>query len=65
MALPVLIIQGSKDEQVSIEDAKKIYRNTKEPKYLWIVEGAKHTDSYNLNSTEYEKRIVVFFNENI
>jgi fermentation-respiration switch protein FrsA (DUF1100 family) len=39
---PLLIVQGSRDETVSVDDARRLYAKAGEPKKLAIVEGAGH-----------------------
>ncbi len=40
---PILIIQGSLDEVVPVENACELYENANEPKRLEIVEGGNHS----------------------
>jgi pimeloyl-ACP methyl ester carboxylesterase len=40
---PLLIIHGSSDELIPIQNAYKLYRNANKPKQLEIVEGANHS----------------------
>lgn len=61
--MPILIINGDEDEQVTVDDAMKLYMGAKEPKSIWIVEGAKHSNSYYTNPKEYEGRVVNFFDK--
>ncbi len=45
---PILIIHGSKDSVINVEEAHLLYRQAREPKKIHIVEGAEHrlrTDS--------------------
>ena len=39
---PVLIIHGSRDDEIPLSHAKMYYKNVKSPKKLVILEGAKH-----------------------
>jgi fermentation-respiration switch protein FrsA (DUF1100 family) len=39
---PLLLVQGDKDETVSLDDAQRLYAKAGEPKKLVIVEGAGH-----------------------
>lgn len=39
---PLLIIHGSQDEAVPVEDARRLYRHANEPKRLEIIDGANH-----------------------
>lgn len=63
--IPILIISGDEDEQVTIEDAMGLYIKAKDPKLIWIVEGAGHSNSYYKKPEEYEIKVVSFFNQYI
>ncbi len=60
---PIMIIQGTQDDQVTIEDANQIYRNANEPKFLLLVENGKHANSYTANPNLYEKSAIEFFDK--
>jgi dipeptidyl aminopeptidase/acylaminoacyl peptidase len=51
---PLLIIHGSRDEVVPVENAYRIYERAKEPKRLEIIEGGDHS----LNKPQYWERIM-------
>lgn len=57
----VLIIHGSADNKVSIEDAMLLYEHARQPKELWIGEGVGHVKMFVKHQREYEKRMVDFF----
>ncbi len=59
----VFIIHGEEDARILKENAQLLYKAAKEPKELWIVPEADHLESHGLMSTEYEKRIVEFFDK--
>jgi len=40
--IPLLIIQGTKDSLIDVEQAKILYEKAKEPKELVVIEGMKH-----------------------
>ena len=42
LRIPLLIVVGSYDEIVDVEEAQEIYRSANEPKNLLIIEGADH-----------------------
>jgi hypothetical protein len=48
---------------LSIQESKEIFAAAAEPKELWIVEGAKHTDLHAESKVEYEQRVLSFFSE--
>lgn len=55
--LPILFIHGSKDTFVPTAMVYDNYQATTAPKQLWLVKGAKHASSYDLNPQEYERRV--------
>jgi len=56
------IIHGALDPEISPRDAHTLFDNAKEPKKLWIVEGARHCNSYDTAREEYEYQVIAFFN---
>lgn len=60
---PILIIHGGKDKMVSPSDALQLYDAAKEPRELWIVEGADHCGAYFANRPAYVERVISFFNK--
>ncbi len=59
----LLIIQGDKDHLVEVEDAMSLYDKAKEPKELWLVPGAPHVGAQQAEKSEYEKRVLEFFDK--
>ena len=59
----VFIIHGEKDEEIRVKDAYLLYKKAKEPKKLWIVEGAFHLEAYNVAPKEYQEKVVNFFKQ--
>ncbi|MEK6828366.1 MAG: alpha/beta hydrolase [Nanoarchaeota archaeon] len=57
----LFIIQGTADEQVTVEDANLLFKNSNSPKRIWLVQGAKHTGSYDTRKEKYEKKVIEFF----
>ena len=62
---PVMIIQGTRDPVVDVQDARQLYRAAGDPKILWLVEGARHAESRPTRSTEYDARVVGFFRRHL
>ena len=54
---PVLIVNGTEDSHVTIEEARAVFAAAVPPKELWAVEGAGHVDLYAFAKTEYEHRV--------
>ena len=59
--IPKLFIAGAEDQHTTLQESKEIFAAAAEPKELWIVEGAKHTDLYADSKVEYEQRLLSFF----
>jgi dipeptidyl aminopeptidase/acylaminoacyl peptidase len=57
---PVFIIAGTRDTKTWAEDTRRLYEAAKQPKQLWMVEGAGHQDLYDAKPAEYERRVLEF-----
>lgn len=58
--LPVLFIHGSQDDFVPTSMVYKNYQATKGPKELYIVNGAKHANSFETDPKGYMEKIAQF-----
>jgi uncharacterized protein len=54
---PVLIVNGTEDNHVTIEEARIEFAAAVPPKELWAVEGAGHVDLYAFAKAQYERRV--------
>jgi len=54
---PVLIINGTADHHVTMDEAQAEFAAAAQPKELWAVEGAGHVDLHNFAPADYEKRV--------
>jgi len=61
ISIPKLFIVGAEDQHTTLQESKEMFAAAAEPKELWIVEGAKHTDLYADSREEYEHRVLSFF----
>ena len=62
---PILFIHGRRDSYIRPEQAHLLHRITDGPKYLWIVDGAKHNQSVVIEPAEYAARTVAFFRRHL
>ena len=62
---PIFIIHGLADETISPEDSKSIFSKANDPKQIWLVPKATHGETYNVATSEYEKRILDFFHDTL
>jgi fermentation-respiration switch protein FrsA (DUF1100 family) len=60
---PLLIIHTEDDREISVENAHALFAYAKDPKALWIVETGGHLGAHATHPTEYEHRLLSFFND--
>ena len=58
---PLLIIHGSADTAIPVEQGIQVYEAAGDPKELWIGEGAEHCGAYFLDRAVYCARVSSFF----
>jgi len=49
------------DRHTTLEESHRLFEAAAEPKDLWVVAGAAHTDMCSFAPTEYTNRILAFF----
>lgn len=59
--VPLLLIHGTADRLIRHEYSEEIFRNANQPKELWLIPGATHSDVPEIGGTEYMRRIEAFF----
>ncbi len=63
---PVLIIHGTRDRVIDVQDARQLYAAAGLPKTLWLVEGAGHGETRRLApAAAWDARVVSFFREHL
>jgi len=62
---PILFIHGQKDRYIRVDQTQLLYQAAPSPKYLWIVEEAKHNQSAVLQPQQYAARTVAFFRKHL
>jgi fermentation-respiration switch protein FrsA (DUF1100 family) len=63
LGAPVLVAAGSRDEHTTFEESRELFDAASAPKFLWVVEGARHQDSLAFDRKRYEERVVGFLIE--
>ncbi|MGH2345987.1 MAG: alpha/beta hydrolase [Chloroflexota bacterium] len=58
---PVFIIQGTADHDLSPRNSIENYAAAKQPKELWLVQGAGHGQTLQRAGSAYVRRVVAFF----
>jgi len=59
--VPKFLIAGSEDRHTTLEESRRLFEAAAEPKELWVVQGAAHTDMCSFAPAEYTRRILAFF----
>lgn len=57
---PVLVIGGEQDRHTTAAETRRIFDAARQPKQLWIVEGAAHVDLHAHARSQYEQRVSAF-----
>jgi len=60
---PVMVIAGTEDRHTQQEESLRLFEEAREPKQLWLIEGAKHQDFHSFVGEEYEKRVLKFLRQ--
>jgi len=58
---PMFFIHGEKDSYIPVEQTLLLYALSSQPKYKWIVPGAKHNQPVIVQPEQYASRTVAFF----
>lgn len=58
---PLLLVHGEKDGYIPVDQARILYAAAGDPKFMWIVPGAKHNQSAIVAPQEHALRTVWFF----
>jgi pimeloyl-ACP methyl ester carboxylesterase len=58
---PIFFVHGQKDSYIPFEQTQMLYDLAAEPKYIWVVPGAKHNQAVIAEPAEYARRTVAFF----
>jgi dipeptidyl aminopeptidase/acylaminoacyl peptidase len=61
----VLIVGGTNDRAVPGPSLGKLYDAAREPKLLWVVEGAGHGDYHAVAATQYTTKLTEFFSSHL
>lgn len=62
---PLLLGRGSEDNIIPEYMTRALYTAAREPKSLWIIQGAHHGDYAHVLPDEYRLRLIRFFSDNL
>jgi fermentation-respiration switch protein FrsA (DUF1100 family) len=57
---PVFVIAGANDRRTTLAETRELFAHAREPKYLWVVEGADHVDLEAFAPDEYRRQVLPF-----
>jgi dipeptidyl aminopeptidase/acylaminoacyl peptidase len=60
---PLFVIVGSRDRDLPVDVARRMFEAACEPKSLWIIPGATHRSYANVAGLEFGRRLVAFFDQ--
>ena len=59
--VPILFIHGKSDVRINYQYSEQLYAAARDPKELYLIDGANHSDIHNVAQKEYEERVAGFF----
>lgn len=62
---PVFFIHGQKDSYIREDQTRLLYADAPTPKYIWIVDDAKHNQSVVVQPQQYAARTIAFFRRHL
>jgi uncharacterized protein len=63
--VPVFFIHGKNDAFIKYEYSQQLYAEANEPKEIWLVDGANHSNVHDIGKTEYEEKLLRFFDKRL
>ncbi len=61
--VPILFIHGKNDTRIKYQYSEQLFAAAHEPKELYLIDGANHTDIHNIAKSDYEKHVIGFFEQ--
>lgn len=65
VSVPVFVIHGTNDKHTTLEEAKQLFQQAREPKEFWPVTDAAHVDLFDFSSNEYRQRVGEFLERHL
>ena len=59
------MIHGGDDTYIKPEMARSLFKRIRQPKELWVVQGAKHNQAFQVAGAEYATRMTRFFDAHL
>lgn len=65
ISCPLLFVHGTEDTNVKTEYSRMLFDNAREPKELFLVEGANHTNIMEVGGTLFQDKVAGFFTQTL
>jgi fermentation-respiration switch protein FrsA (DUF1100 family) len=65
LGAPVLVAAGSADRHTSLAESQEMFAAAREPRKLWVVEGAAHQDFLAYDPRGYVREVVTFLTQHL
>jgi uncharacterized protein len=65
LAAPVLVVAGSKDRHTPLGESQQLFAAAREPKMLWVVQGAAHEDFLAFDPSGYQRIVITFLTQHL
>jgi alpha-beta hydrolase superfamily lysophospholipase len=62
---PVFVISETEDPHTTAAETRRIYEAVKEPKELWLIDGAAHVDLLTATPNQYRLRVKCFLDKHL
>jgi pimeloyl-ACP methyl ester carboxylesterase len=62
---PIFFVHGQRDSYIRVDQTQLLYDLAPSPKYLWVVDGAKHNQSVIVEPRQYAARTIAFFRRHL
>jgi uncharacterized protein len=59
--IPILFLYGNRDQKIRPDYSIRLYENANNPKELYLVDGAAHTDLWEIGGPAYAEKLTAFF----
>lgn len=63
--IPKFFVVGEKDVHTTMEESEEFFKKANEPKEMWIVPKAEHTDLLKIEPIKYKEKVIDFFEKNL
>jgi fermentation-respiration switch protein FrsA (DUF1100 family) len=65
VTIPKYFIFGTEDRHTRIDESRRLYAHSADPKEAWAVDGAAHVDLHEYSKDEYERRVLDFLERHL